>query len=980
MRIPDVDDVIKDVPYVLDAFSEIVREDPDRLLVVNPVTRKSVSRKRADELSARLYRYLKDRGITRESHVMICLPRGEMPLLAILGTLKAGAAFTLVDDTYVQERINYIREDFSVDVFLDIHAWHDAMREEPLWGFERASDHDLCLAVYTSGTTGSPKGVLNEYGDIKLLYLSLLAPRAALGNRGRVSALVSPLNFVAAIKRVFDLFMWGDTMHVLPMETVKNPSKLREYVRERGIEHAFMTPSFFRTSLMGVGGSFRLVTLGGELANGIFCDDIDIFNEYGMSETVFSLFMSRIDKAWDVCPCGPVSFDWAASVLDEDGGEQPEGEEGEICFPNPFFRGYANLPDKTAQVLRGGIFHSGDLGMVRDGQFYVKGRTDDMIKINGNRVEPAEIEAVAKRLIDVEWCGVRGFEDEDRSFLCFYYKGELTMDPRELRDQMGRYLPSYMLPTYFVQVDEVPLNANGKLSRRLLPRPDVSSFVSEYVAPQTEAERQVCAAFENVLQRQGIGVDDDFYYLGGDSLSTMRLVGELPGDCVSTTDVFRERTPRAIAKILEHRLVEPDMNADERELKSRRNAYPLTPTQLKMFDFQLYTPKSCMWNLPHLFSFDRQAIDVERLVDAVRRAVDHHPIFRTVFGFDENGSVFQHIDYDLDVAVEVERVSDDRFEELRANANTPFRLIGVPLIRVRLFETPTRFHVLLLAHHAVIDGMGINAVLNSVEALYRGAEELPLDTYYSWLESQRSISASVAFDESRAYFERTYGTDEWCINLTPDNVTRDSARSRHDFMVRIPDDVLERLEKQDHLSRNGLWAALALFALSATEARENVLLSWVYANRTTVASMSAAGLMLRFLPLGVTVRDDGDLDQLFREVARRTDEAVAHSCYDWLPSRELAFETDPLMLVYESSILDFPAMRAISETVESTFLQDPTNTSIGRVSLQVLDSKDGMLLCAFYAREFFEDGHVDRFHDAIRSCVERLGGTMEAVG
>ena len=147
MRIPDVDDVIKDVPYVLDAFSEIVREDPDRLLVVNPVTRKSVSRKRADELSARLYRYLKDRGITRESHVMICLPRGEMPLLAILGTLKAGAAFTLVDDTYVQERINYIREDFSVDVFLDIHAWHDAMREEPLWGFERASDHDLCLAV-----------------------------------------------------------------------------------------------------------------------------------------------------------------------------------------------------------------------------------------------------------------------------------------------------------------------------------------------------------------------------------------------------------------------------------------------------------------------------------------------------------------------------------------------------------------------------------------------------------------------------------------------------------------------------------------------------------------------------------------------------------------------------------------------------------------------------------------------------------------
>ncbi len=974
----NVNDVIKDVPYILDAFSERVKEDPDRLLLVNPATKKTVTRKGADELSARLYRYLRDRGITTESHVMICLPRGEMPLLAILGVLKAGAAFTLVEEGYVQERIDYIRKDFGVDVFLDMATWHEAMRAEPLWGFERAGDKDLCLAVYTSGTTGDPKGVLNEYGTIKLLYLSLLAPRAALGNVGRVTALVAPLNFVAAIKRVFDLFIWGDTMHVLPYATFKNPAAFREYALQNDVEHLFMTPSLFRTSFKGVGGAMKLVTLGGEPANGICDDSIFVFNEYGMSETVYSLFMTRIEQAYDVCPCGPVAFDWEAYVLDENGEEVPEGETGEICFQNPFFRGYANLPEKTAHAMRGGVFHSGDLGMMRDGMFYVKGRTDDMIKINGNRVEPAEIEAVAKRVLAVGWCGVRGFEDPDRSFLCLYYTGELPMAPDALREELGKYLPYYMIPTYFVQIDKAPLNANGKLSRRLLPRPDTSSFESAYEAPQTEFERLVCEAFETVLEKSKVGVNDDFYYLGGDSLSTMLLVAELPKDYISTMEVFRERTPRNIAKVLERKHIDPSMDPAQKELSARRKSYPLTATQLKMFDYQLYRPKSCMWNLPHLFSFKVEEIDVARFVAAVNGAIDHHPIFRTVFAFDDNGVIVQHLSDTVDAHAEVEHVSDEEFEALRKTANEPFRLIGSPLIRVRLFQTPTQFHFLALCHHVVIDGMGINAVLNTVEALYRGADDLPLDTYYSWLEDQRAIKASEAFGESKRYFDDTYGTGTWCNNLVPDNVTQDNTCVRYDFMVQIPDDTLARLERENHLSKNGLCAALALLALRETEKNDRVMLSWVYANRNTVASNAAAGLMLKFLPLGVTIGDHTELDEVLNAVAQRSTEAIAHSSYDWLPGKEEVFETDPLMMVYESSVLDFPAMRKVADGVQSTFLQDPSNASIGRVSFQVIEVPDGMRFCLFYAREFFTTEHINRFHNALAQSVEKLGGSMVA--
>ncbi len=980
MQVPNVDNVIKDVPYILDAFSERVREDPNRLLLVNPATKTSVTRNRADELSARLYRHLRARGITTESHVMICLPRGEMPMLAILGVLKAGASFTLVEDTYVPERIEYIRKDFGVDVFLDIATWHEAMKEEPLWGYEKAANKDLCLAVYTSGTTGAPKGVLNEYGTIKLLYLSLLAPRAALGDVGRVTAMVAPLNFVAAIKRVFDLFYWGDTMHVLPSTTIKNPVKLKAYVLKNGVEHLFMTPSLFRTSFMGVGGSMKLVTLGGEPANGISDDSIFVFNEYGMSETVYSVFMTRIEKAYDVCPVGPVAFDWAAFILDEDGNEVPEGATGEVCFPNPFFRGYANLPEKTAHALRGGLFHSGDLGMVRDGEFYVKGRTDDMIKINGNRVEPAEIEAVAKKFITVDWCGARGFEDPDRSYLCLYYKGELSMEPDALREAMGRYLPYYMLPTYFIQIDEVPLNANGKLSRRLLPRPNTSSFESAYEAPQTECEKLLCAAFEKTLGRKMVGVNDDFYYLGGDSLSTMQLLAELPEDRISAVDVFRERTPRNIARVFERKRFEPNMDPVEKELKARKNRYPLTASQLKMFDDQLYTPKSCMWNLPHLFSFKKgDSFDVERFVDAVNRALDYHPIFRTVFAFDENGAIVQYIDEEIDPRVEVERVSDEEFEVLKETVNKPFVLIGNTLICVRLFDTPTTFHMYLLPHHVVLDGMGINAVLNTIEALYQGKNDLSLDTYYSWLEDQQTVGSSEAYEESREYFDNTYGAGEWCNNLVPDNATRDNKRGRYDFRVQIPDDVTARIEKENHLSKNGLFMALTLLALRKVEKRDRVMLSWVYANRNTAAEEAAAGLMLKFLPLGVTITDDMDLDQVFRVVSQRSTEAIAHSSYDWLPSREVVFENDPLMMVYESSVLDFPAMRRICNNMQSRFLPDPSKTSIGRVTLQIFEVPGGTHIRAFYAEAFYNKEHVESFNDAFKHYVEQIGGSMAVV-
>ncbi len=977
----DIKRMTKDVPYVLDAFTERVREDPKQLMLVNPLTKARVSRRAADHISARLYGFLKARGLGKESRVMICLPRGEMPFLAVLGVLKAGAAFTVVEDTYAQERIALIRKDFEPDLFLDTKAWHEAMKEKPLPGYERAGDRDLCLAVYTSGTTGTPKGVLHEYGNISLNYLSFLEMRGLLGNKPVTMAMPVPLNFVAATKFMVDFLFWGDTIHVLPYQLVRDVAGLARYIVDQKIEFSFMPPSLFRVLPKNVEKVMKLILLGGEPAHGLYDSKIQLYNGYAMSESFFMLLAKPIDRAYDICPSGKPVFDWPVYLLDEDGSEVPEGQSGEICFPNPFFRGYANLPEKTREVMRGGLYHSGDLARQDDqGEYYIEGRADDMIKINGNRVEPAEIEAAAKRILGIDWCGARGFVDPDRSYLCLYYTADIQIDPNNLREKMGKYLPYYMIPTYFIHIAEIPLNANGKFTRKLLPKPDTADYTADYVAPRTKMEKRLCSLFEKILHLSRVGIKDDFYDLGGDSLSTIALAADLSDLGLTSREIFKYRTP---ARIAQHwKDMKPVFQEDPvlKEEKARKKAYPLTAFQLTMFNYQLYYPMSCMWNLTLLFSFDKDKLDVGRFTQAVSRVIDHHPIFRTVLTFNEDGFIVQHMDQELDVHRASRKVSEEDFEKLKQGFNKPFHLINNPLIRIRLYETPEKLHFLMISHHMVMDGVGINAILNNIYSAYQGEEDLPLDTFYSWLEDQRQFRSTPEYEEAKRYFDDTYGKVDWCNNLSVDHELVDRHRMSNDkyvtgasYLIVPPEDLLPRMEKEFHLSKSGFCAAIALLGLHDCEGKDNVMLNWTFSNRTSPASQAAAGMMLKLLPLGVEIRPDTSTEDVFRQVARRINEGIANCDCDWFQDHPSVYVNDPLFLVYEADILDMPAMEELGAEMEMLF--DSSNIMVRRTTLQVMETEEGFAVELYYVDGLFDEAHRDAFHRALKNRLKDLGCT-----
>ena len=630
-------DFLQSVPYVCGRWAELAAQAPSAVFITEEVSGNSYTRRQTDDLSARVYAWLTEKHIGREDFVLICLPRDARPFIAMLGVWKAGAAFTVVDDGYAPERIEAIREDCACRLVIDEAAWEEILAADPLPGFRQADEHDACFAIYTSGSTGKPKGVLQEYGKIKLNQASLEKRPGDLINEGTRMAMLAPVNFIAAVKIWLNALYSGMHLVVFSMDTARNPARMKEQFVRFGISLAFVSPSVLRVMTDGVPGSLKTLVTGSEAANGIWFEGVRLVNNYGMSEAGFHVAQFEIDRRYDVTPIGkPVFGDIRIRLLDEEGRDVPDGEAGEICFDNPFFRGYIHLPEETARAMRGGVFHSGDMGRkLPDGNIAVTGRLNTMVKINGNRVEPGEIEACMRKIPGIRDAAVRDFQNErGQTYLSAYYTEDTPVSAEEIRAKLGQSLPHYMVPAFFTRLSQMPLNANGKADRFALPRPEAGAGAGAYAPPETPEEEAICRAYEKVLNLDRVGANDDFFGLGGDSLSTALAAAELEGLRVDYKDICAWKTPRGIAARLSGKGT-ADLDGLNREAL-KRDQY-LTPYQTFFYDAVLYSPGQTGINNPMTLRFPKEAVDPVRLKAALETVFSHYAVFSSVLSHDEAG-------------------------------------------------------------------------------------------------------------------------------------------------------------------------------------------------------------------------------------------------------------------------------------------------------------------------------------------------------
>ena len=970
--------------YILEKLKKYTELKPDEAIMFDDAHAKGITYAQLDDMSGRVYAFLKQNKIGREDFVLLNLPRGVMPIIAMVGVWKAGAAWALVEDTYAPERINYIRKDCGCKFELNADNWGEVMHTEPLSGYETPDMHDAAYAIYTSGTTGNPKGVLHEYGNLDRAIESIKVGGEIPFNEHDRLALLAPMNFVASVIVILAaLNVFCGKTYVVSYATIKNPAALAKFFLMKRITITFLTPSYVRKLGDKTGPFLRMLFVGSEPANNIYNKNLDLINIYACSESGFAVGVFRIDQSYETCPIGQPAVATKIIRLNEEGQEVKDDEIGELCFENPYVRGYLNLPEETTKAFVNGIYHTGDLAR-RDpsGDYVLLGRSNDMIKINGNRIEPAEIEAAVKTVLGIDWAAARGFEENGKSFLCAYYIADVEVDTEKLRGEMMKRLPYYMIPSYYIHINEVPLKANGKLDRKALPKPDISDFRSDYVEPETETQKTLCAAMAKVLKLDRVGLNDDFYEMGGDSLASIEMITEsnLPG--LTAGQIFRGRTPEKIAELYEEALAKGNgVDPDEENAESLQEVHALTREQLYMFDYQLYTPASTMYNLFSVMKLDKEIFEPEKLAAALEAAIRNHPALLTMFDYNNDGELVQCYRPDLMNPINVEKLNEFEFRFVKDSLVYPFKLIGGRMSRCRVFETEKAVYVFFDVHHSLFDGTSLKVFLGSIAKAYMG---IPLDQdyYYLMLRQREEAEKTDFYEESRRYFEEKYDSVKWSSYPKTDYDSRENEMGELITPLGIEQAEMAEAERSFRISRNEFFITVAAMAIALYNKVYDVKLSWIYNGREDLQMMSTVGLLFRDLPVGLRLRNEMTLRDVFADVHDQVQKGIEHSCYPYVDLHNQVANGESAYLLYQQDIRDMGGMEGFDvETVDVRQNQAASQTIL---DMEILDGADGLQLMIDYAASRYKDTSIEAFRDiyvrVAKTLVESRGQEDITIG
>ena len=962
-------------------FLETIKQNAitykDKAILADDTVPKGLTYGKVDEISGRVYNYVHSKGLGKDDFVMICLPRGVKPIIAMIGVWKNGSAFVLVEDNYAPERIEYIKTNCECKLVIDAKCWEEIQTYEYKEGFEPRDEKDAAFAVYTSGTTGNPKGVLHEYGNIERMIDSIkMRTCDQLTVPDDRFALVAPLNFVASMLIIVYGLEYAVFNYVVSYKTIKNPLLLGMFIMMNGITGTFLTPSHIRKmgdKIEKLG--LRFCIIGSEPANEVYLKNVIIHNFYLMSESGFAVTHYVIDKLYKQTPVGNSEFGHEILLLDEQGNPVADGEEGEVCFENKYVRGYINLPEETAKAFRDGLYHTGDLARKdENGNLIICGRLSDMVKINGNRVEPGEIEGVANKVLKVDWSAARIFDDGKRVFIALYYTANIEIDEERVRREMEMYLPYYMIPAFFIHIDQVPLRPNGKMDRKALPKPNFEDYKEDYVEPRDDIEKALCKAFEQALGVDRIGINDDFYQLGGDSMASMDVVANSGLNGLSATHIFRGHTVEKIAELYKQEAMdESGVDMQEYNKKCLKHAQPLSSGQLYMVDYQMYTPKSTMYNLYQMMKFDTNLIDMQKLADAIKVSAFNHPAILTTFFFNEDGEMMQKYTPEIWQDIKVEKISEAELNEIKDTLVQPFKIVNSPLFRGRIFETEEAGYLFMDVHHTIFDGTSSKVFFGDILKAYFG-QDLEPDYYYVNLRKNTKLIDSDYYRESKEYFENKYGKTKWSIRPNTDHEVRENTIDEFVFPLNLDDEKYQKLLKVNNLTPNAFYMTANILATALYNKANNIMYSWIYNGRGSANDMNIAGLLYKDLPVGVKLSKKLKIDSLYKDVVEQINGGIEHSCYPYVEQGKAAVTDDVACVLYQDDLRELNDMPGLLGEVE---IKQNKAASQAVLDVEIRNTAEGMMCVLEYASSRYEKASMEKYAKYLEAVIKLLIATVD---
>ncbi|MEA4898237.1 MAG: amino acid adenylation domain-containing protein [Christensenellaceae bacterium] len=923
-----------------------------------------------DAASSAVAALLRKRGIQPGDIVPVLLPRGFDVLVAAMGILKAGAAFTIINTAYPKERIDFVISDTGGIPPVDEAFMADC---EGMTG-EPAADpraEDPALVVYTSGSTGNPKGVVNSWRALGL------ALEVAVCGRTAEDVFLSTFtySFVGIVVDALVALYLGATLHIASDAIRRDAGALVEYAKRHGITTAALSPLLLAQALARGDMPMRSILTGSEKVSMLFSDTTRLYCVYGASETCGPFTAFPIDKPYASTPCGLPGKGSAVYILDDEGNALPAGVKGEICVSGQIASGYLNLPELTREKFipnpfaEGGqddrLFRTGDLGLLReDGVLEYVQRKDWMLKVRGFRVEPGEIEAAIVGRTPARQAVVVGFENAcGQTSLYAVYTADEPLPAKAVEDAIRGFLPDYMLPAFMEQVDALPLNVNGKIDRKSISPPDAQRFVASYEPPASPREARLCAAFARMLGLEKVGALDDFVLLGGDSISAVRLQTLVPETAVA--QVLTLRTPRALAQMAGDEAALPPAPA--------RAFWPLTDAERQMAAEYALRPGSLAYNIENTITL-RGDVDPRRWERALRELVSRHRILRSCYPMRD--SEHTHVVRD-DMPVELTRIAcapEEAEGHIKA-LNLPYNLEEGPLFRFALMETGPDTGVLLLGfHHILLDGSCIEILLKDLEDLYN-AKPLPppgpdLLDWAVWREEH------PRGPESEQFFKEMFkdGLPEIDMPTRPIRPEAQPVGDRTVFWA-LPAKPMDDAARRYGVTAYTLMMAVVGMVLGKYTAGEDVVLGTAMSGRVAACSRSIVGMfantvVARLKPAGAARFDEylAEVDRVLGGVKRHQDYPF-HKLVQALGVERTAARNPvyDMMVNYISRMPDIHV-----EGVEATYRHLSSQRLPVDLQLEIFREQDSMRFELSYAEALYLPEVPENMAEQLKISLARV--------
>ena len=1003
---------------VLELFEAQVAERPEAVAIEQGDER--ISYRALDERAGILARTLAAIGVAAGDRVISFQPNGIGHVATLLAAWKLSAIVVPLDSDAPSRRLRRLADRIDAAAFVTTPCLRERLadiapperlltwrtdgtldgRQDGPEPSHRPGAADAAYVMFTSGSTGEPKPILSSHAGLRH-FIDWETAELGAGAGVRVANLALP-TFDVCLRDIFLPLAVGGTVCVVPPAARRDGGQLAQWLAASRIEVAHVVPSLFRLTLKAIEEAsltlphLRHLLFAGEIlwgadaarARRTLGADVELRNLYGPSETTLAKCCHQIAGAIDEARALPVGTPLPGTrvLVVKDGRPAAPGVIGELHIAPPFTPlGYWNEPDLTAGAFlqarpewgdEGLFYRTGDLGRtLADGSIEVCGRLDGQVKVNGVRVELAEIELATMAGGDIEAAvAIAHKRDDGEVAIACYYTARSPLDPAELRERLAQDLPPTAMPHFLVPLDAMPLGLNGKVDRRQLPKPEelVTGRIA-FVAPDGPAEERIAAIWMDVLGLKRVGACTSFFEVGGDSLRAIRVLTRANaefGAALTIGAFFAAPTVRSMAAALQ----------PAARPSGRIAALPPAPdyaashAQKRLWVLDQMGGHPAAYTLPATYRLDG-ALDADALVAALEALPARHETLRTVFAMTKEGlrqRVLAAVDFRvtrLDLRDEPDPVA--AAATLAAtNAGHGFDLAAGPLLAASLLRLGADRHVLLFnVHHIVSDAVSVSVMVDEILRAARGEAQPPLRIHYKdHAAAEADWLASPAAETARRWWHEQLSDLPARLDLPFDRLPAGPPGHDGDRVSITLDTASANALKQ--LARGkGSTLFAGLTALVATLLQrhaggDDMVLGMPVSCRDDPDLEGQIGFYVNLLPLRIALTGAEDIAALTRRVGEAMTAAIDHRAYPFdrlveelTPDRD---ETRPPLFDVAIVFQDAGQRSFAFDGVTISPFGGEAPVAKYPLTFEFVETASGVTLNLEYATDLFDRGRIER--------------------